>query len=235
MKKKLHIKVERSGSKTAWGILFLLGAAAFLASKLGFLEGIGFWPIVFTIGLTVTLIKGLVKVSWGSILFSLALLVVVHDKFLGLEAITPWPVLGAALLGTIGLNLIFPRNHTAKIYRSASDRAWRNGIGFSCENAFGSSVKYVTGEIETVNLENAFGTLEVYFADAVLKGHEAKVYVDSAFGKTCLYVPRGWKVVNDVAAEFGGSYCDSADGGPGEDTLYLSGDVSFGTISVQYI
>lgn len=234
MKKKLHIKVE-SGGKAAWGILFLLGAAAFLASKMGLFEGIGFWPIVFTIFLTATLIKGLLRLSWGSILFSLACLVIVHDEFLELEAITPWPVLGAALLGTIGLNLIFPRSYRARICRSASDRTRRNGMSFSCENAFGSSVKYITGEIEMVNLENAFGTLEVYFTDAVLKGHEARVYVDSAFGKTCLYIPGGWKVVNEVEAEFAGSYCGSAGGEAGEDTLYLAGNVAFGQLSVQYI
>ena len=43
-------------------------------------------------------------------LFSLAFLIIVNDELLGLEAITPWPVLGAALLGSLGLNLLFPKS-----------------------------------------------------------------------------------------------------------------------------
>ena len=38
------------GGKIFWGILFLLGAAAFLVSRLGLLEGISFWSILFSIG-----------------------------------------------------------------------------------------------------------------------------------------------------------------------------------------
>lgn len=93
------------GGKVFWGILFLLGAAAFLVSRLGLFEGISFWSILFSIGLAAVLINSLFKGSWGGILFSLAFLVIVNDELLGLEAITPVPVLGAAALGTIGLNL----------------------------------------------------------------------------------------------------------------------------------
>lgn len=38
----------------------------------------------------------------------LAFLIIVNDKVLGMEAITPWPVLGAAVLGSIGLKFLFP-------------------------------------------------------------------------------------------------------------------------------
>ena len=73
-----------------WGILFLLGALALLLGKLGFL------------------INGILRRSFGGILFSLAMLIIINDELLHMEAITPWPVLGAALLGTIGLHFLFP-------------------------------------------------------------------------------------------------------------------------------
>ena len=47
-------------------------------------------------------------------LFSLAFAAILFDEALGIEAITPWPVLGAALLGTIGLNMIFNKNKRDK-------------------------------------------------------------------------------------------------------------------------
>ena len=34
-----------------WGIVLLAAAAALLLGRLGYLEGVGFWPIIFNIGL----------------------------------------------------------------------------------------------------------------------------------------------------------------------------------------
>lgn len=224
-----------------WGIFFLLGAAAFLASKLGFFEGIGFWSIFFTIGLVPILINSLVKRSWGGILFSLAFLVIVNDEFLNLEAITPWPVLGAALLGTVGLNLLFPRFHGQRNYKLIRGgehlpKTDISGDRISYENVFGSTVKYVVGEVSQVYLDNAFGSIEVYFSDAVLKDHVANVKVDSAFGRVVLYVPKGWQVIdNNVEAVFGGVDSDHENNSGGENILYITGDVCFGALLIRSV
>lgn len=229
------------GSKMFWGILFLLGAAAFLASRLGFLKGIGFWSVVFTIGLVSILINSLVKGSWGGILFSLAFLVIVNDELLKLEAITPWPVLGAALLGTIGLNLLFPRLNRHRDYKLIRggehlQKSIASGERLSYDNAFGSTVKYVVGEVSQVYLDNAFGSIEVYFADAILKDHVANVKLDSAFGKVVLYVPQGWQVVNNnMEAAFGGVNLEYENTPGGENILYVTGDLCFGVLVIRAV
>ena len=242
MKAEYEFELKRKkGGNIFWGILFLLGAAAFLVSKLGIFEGIGFWSVLFTIGLAGILINGLIKRSFGEMLFALAFLVIVNDEFLKLEAITPWPVLGAALLGTIGLNLLFPRFGRKKSYKLAAGGGHRAGDTVSgdevfYDNAFGSAVKYVVGEISQVRVDNAFGAMEIYFTDAVLKEHTARVYVDSAFGKVTLYVPRGWKVVNNATEAFGGAGDAGYENDPqGENTLYISGDIAFGTLTIQSV
>ena len=43
------------------------------------------------------------------ILFSIAFICIIYDDWLGITALTPWTVLGAALLGSIGLSLIFKK------------------------------------------------------------------------------------------------------------------------------
>lgn len=241
MKGEFYIQRNRGGN-VFWGILLLLGAAAFLVKKLGIFEGIGFWPILFTVGLTGFFINGLVKRSFGQMLFSIAFIVIVNDEFLKLEAITPWPVLGAAFLGTIGLNLLFPgfrRGKSHKFCKIVSGGEHVTGDTISgakvfYENAFGSAVKYVTGEIARVDVDNAFGSMEIYFSDAVLKDHAVYVNVDSAFGKVVLYVPRGWKVVNNTTQAFGGAgYSDFENDSQGEDTLYLSGEIAFGPLLIH--
>ena len=91
-----------------WGILFLLGALALLLGKLGYLNGMGFWSVFISVILAGFLINGILRRSFGGILFSLAMLIIINDELLHMEAIAPWPVLGAALLGTIGLHFLFP-------------------------------------------------------------------------------------------------------------------------------
>lgn len=240
-------KKQRGAKSIFWGILLLLGAAAIVVSKLGYLDDVGIWTIIFSVFLLGFLVDGLVKRSFGLILFSIAFLIIVNDKLLQLEAITPWPVLGAALLGTIGLNLLFPRfkkkqkhinvningvNHDGKT--PVFEEKW-DGDSVSYENAFGEAVKYLAGEISNVNAENSFGSMQIYFTNAQLREGSATVHVENSFGSMVLYVPSDWKVELSTENAFGSTkeqgQCNSA----GSNVLYISGEVSFGGLKIVYV
>ena len=75
----------------------------------------------------VALVKSLRKLEWTGILFSLAFLAIIYADMLHIEHLTPWPVLGAALLGSIGLNMIFHKNPQAHFY--ISGEKFKNGKG----------------------------------------------------------------------------------------------------------
>ena len=47
-------------------------------------------------------------------------------------------------------------------------KSMENGEDFSYENVFGSSVKYLTGVVRSVHVDNVFGSMEIYFTDACL-------------------------------------------------------------------
>lgn len=238
-----------------WGVLFLLGACAVIAGRLGFLDGIGFWAILFSIALAAVLIRGIIKRSWGMILFFIAFLCIVNDRFLGIESLTPWPVLGAALLGTIGLNILFPRRGwknvswkriSVKNSDSASvdtgDSEYETRIGddgaesVRCEVCFHSCVKYLqSNALQHVHLENAFGSLAVYFTDSMLWQHRGAVDVDVAFASTELYVPASWHVVCNVSSVFGGVTEHGRPALSSENVLTITGDVCFGALEIHYI
>lgn len=233
--------------KLIWGILFLLGAVAILLSSLGYLGGLSFWPVLFSVILIMLFIDGIIKRGIGQILFSAACFVIVNDELLHLEAITPWPVLGAALLGTVGLRLLFPKwrrkfrfvmgHHNIMGDHKAIAQESRSGDSISYENVFGSAVKYVTGEISCVDVENAFGSMEIYFSDAVPKGGSVRLSVETAFGSVSVYIPPSWRVVQNMETAFGSVEMDensSAEIGDGS-TLYLEGEVNFGSLEVHYI
>lgn len=240
MKKKQYKKIF-------WGVLFLLGAIALLLGRLGYLEGLNFWSVFFSIVLLGLLTDGILGRSFGQILFSLACLIILNDELLHLEMITPWPVLGAALLGTIGLNILFPKrwkykNHPVPPYPQNGCRPGKkeeeilSGEEIRYETSFGYAVKYVVGSnISRIFLESSFGNLEVYFTDASLKDNTAHARVECSFGNLELYVPADWNVVINVGQAFG-RVEESGYGNPsGVNTLYLEGEVSFGHVEVHHI
>lgn len=244
-------KVEygsKKRTKIMWGLLLLLAAAALVVSRLGYLEGIGIWTILFTIGLLCFAVDGIFRRSFGEILFAIAFFIIINDELLGLEAITPWPVLGAALLGTVGLRLLFPKFSRKKIVsfkmngkevdfddkQAVFTENWE-GSSVSYENAFSEAVKYLSGEISHIKTDNAFGSLKIYFNNAVLKGGTASVDVDNAFGSTVLFVPASWKVELSTDNAFGSTkeqgHCDPN----GDQVLYIRGDVCFGSLIISYV
>ncbi|MCM1182899.1 MAG: cell wall-active antibiotics response protein [Roseburia sp.] len=221
-----------------WGVLFLAGALALILSKLGYLGEVRFWPVLFSIVLAVFFLDGIVKRRIGQMLFSVAFFIIVNDKALHLEAITPWTVLGAALLGTVGLHLLFPRfgkkhgGHGGLNIQSEE----RDGDVLCCENSFGSTVKYITWEISKVNLDNSFGGMEIYFSNAVLKNGSAEVVVNSSFGGVELYIPSSWRVETQIDGAFSDKTEVTGQSNPdGMNTLFIKGNISFGNLSIHYI
>lgn len=234
----------KSGKKIFWGVLFLLGAIALIVGQLGYLGDLNFWSILISIGLIGFLVEGIVSRNFGMILFALAFLAISNDKLLGIEELTPWPVLGAAFLGTIGLDILFPKKkrwkeHINKNVKSINEETifeGVNGENVSFEVTFGEAVRYVTGtQLKSVNAQCSFGSLEIYLNNAMLKDNQAVVNVDCSFGSTVLYVPSNWNVVQQAKASLGGIDEKGFHSPNGQNTLIISGSVSFGALEIRYI
>lgn len=237
------------GRKIFWGVLLLLGAVVLLVERLGYLElgGIGFWNILLSVLLAGWFVDGVLRLEYGSMLFAAACFVIVNDELLGLEAITPFPVLAAALLGTLGLNMVLPAKY--KYRRPWKKHATEGGAGahvregdgifgeeIHYEVSFSESVKYVAGQsFSHAHLESSFGSLTVYFEETLPKEGAADVKVDVSFGSMVLCVPHTWKVSLRVDTPFGGvkemGHCNP----DGENALEIYGTVSFGSLEIHYL
>lgn len=228
-----------------WGLLLILGAAFILINKLGYFQELGIVTIIFTIGLAGAFIDSIYHKSFGGILFSAAFLCILYDKQLGIESITPWPVLTAALLGTIGLNLLFGGKKCSKYekycdwdeskYKSVVDEEGEDWV--RCEASFSSTTKYINSQsFKKADLEVSFGSMAVYFDNAVLDSGKAVVNVEVSFGGLQLYVPKTWKVLLNLDTAFGGcKEYGSCDRNSEENVLMIAGDVSFSGVEIHYI
>jgi len=237
----------RTGKKIFWGIMFVLGAVALIVGSMGLLGEIGFWTILFSIALLGILVDGCLKRRWEQILFSIAFLGILHGKTMGIEALVPWTLLGAALLGTIGLYILFP---------GKGKHNWKNGIFISdwsksdykeiigedggenirCGSSFTTEIKYINSkQLKAMQIESSFGSLTVYLDNAVLMDKQAVINVDASFGMVELYIPRDWNVSLNVESAFGGIKEHGKCNPQGDVRLLVNGDVSFGSLEIHYI
>ena len=233
------------GRKLFWGIFFILAAVFVLVSKLGVIPDIGLFSIIITVFMIWMFVEGVRHLNFYEILFPVAIVCIVYDDFLGITALTPWPVLGAALLGSIGLSMIFHEkkrnwcvngNWGDKKSVSGSDSEQCNGEHIQCENNFGSAIRYINSDnFCNAHLENNFGALTVYFDNAVIQGPSAYVEIENNFGETNLYVPKEWKIENCLDRAFGSVSEKGRCEGTSNCTLYIRGEANFGSIVIFHV
>ncbi|MGL4771933.1 MAG: LiaF transmembrane domain-containing protein [Clostridium sp.] len=226
-----------------WGSLLLLSGIALIISKMGFLPEINVFNLVLGVFLLVIMIKSAFSVNFTGILFPLAFICILYDEKLGLTDITPWPVLFAALLGSIGLSLIFnkkPKRFEKYIYDNSTfkveDFEMEDEGHFRFRTSFGDSIKYINSPcFEQANLQCEFGAMKVYFDNTTLLNGKGIIKIDSSFAGMELYIPKEWKVIDNTKVVFGGVEEKNRNVGSSNNILTLVGKVSFAGVEIIYI
>ena len=237
------MRLSKNSGKIFWGLLFILAAAYLVACKFWSLPSISIFTILLTVFLVTIIIKGIKHVNFWEILFPIAFLCILYDEPLGITTLTPWTVLGAALLGSIGLyKMIKPKKEMHFEFEYDSDKPGVSsseqctGENIKFENHFGESIKYINSDnFCNGHFENNFGSLSVYFAHAIIQNGTATAYVENHFGEIQLYIPKEWKVVNNLEHTFGSIDESGRQEGSSASTLILKGETSFGAIEIHYI
>ncbi len=226
-----------------WGVFFILGGIFLLVSKLNLLGDFSFLTLFLTILFVAWFARSIRHMEFGGMLFSIAFLCILYDDFLGIEEITPWPVLGAAAFGAIGLSMIF-KNHNMKCshgcYVNRPDKTKGSfeevtDNQFTFSTSFSSSAKYVkSDDFTNAALNCSFGEMKVYFDDAMIQHGEAQIRLNVSFGSVELYIPKTWTVINDASAAFGAIDEKNRNESAGTPIVRLRGDVTFGGVSIIY-
>lgn len=235
------------------GIGFLVAAAFVIVGSVGVLGEISVFKLLFSFILVLILIKSALRLRWTPMLFSAAFLAILYDSLLGIENLTPWPVLGAAFLGSIGLNMIFgkkhggfhvnfgDRDHGVKTDGQAVTNVNETDDIFRCDVTFATITRYIKSQsLQNAYINNSFGHVSVYFDEASLDNGTANVRIINSFGNVKLYIPSDWEVVLKPSESFGQVKTFKSDGImncviEGGNKLFVNAVTSFGDIEIHYI
>lgn len=204
-----------------WGLFMLLSAGILVVSQMHLITyTFTFWTIVATIFLVAILIKSLVYFSVPGTVFSLAFMAILYAKPLGITAIVPWTLLGAALLVSIGLSMIlnpllakhrpWGKYHHNNWHGHAHNYRFHHGFDgeVDVDNIdipdvevnvkMGSSVRYVTSDFfREANINVSMGNAKVYFENVKIED-SAVINIDVSLGSVELYLPSHWNVVKEL-------------------------------------
>lgn len=225
-----------------WGIVFILAAVFVLLSNFGLFRDINMTKILFTILLLCFMVKNIPYRNFYGILIPAAIILIMYDDFLHIRMFTPFPVLAAALLGSIGLSLLFPNQPPFKPDidfdpgRNPGEHHGESDV--CCSISFAGTSKYFeTDDFRRAYLKCSFGSLKAYFDHAKIQGGSAEIYVENAFGETTLFLPKEWNVTVTATTSFGDISEIHKTPVPMADAPVVSvrGNISFGDCKIYYI
>lgn len=182
-----------------WGIIIVLLGVYVIVSKIVALPDIPVIKIVFTVLFAYMIFNGIRKLEFGEIFIPLALIGCMYDSYLGIEMLTPWPLILAAILLSIGCGMIFKKKKffykDSTVKFESVDINEADGSTIVVKNTFGEVSKYVnSNDFTNGDIKNTFGETRVYFNNAVMANGKATLYVENTFGETCVYIPSTWRL-----------------------------------------
>ncbi len=233
------------------GILLIILAACLIFWKMdvfnfpAFFEGVSVVGIIIAFIMAIAVVQNIIELNYGGIFIPLAIIACIFDKPLGIEAITPWIVIIAAILLTIAFEMIFPKkkhgwhnkhSHWGKDKFTEESSENENGSYIMHSSRFGSSTKYIRSQnLEQADLSSQFGELSVFFDQAQAPTGKVTIYVNASFGEMDIYIPKTWNVHNKVSTAFGdcddrcSQFCEITEN---QIQCYIEGNVSFGELKL---
>ena len=229
---------KKSWRKIAWGI-FLMGAAILVIANAcyGFIE---FFPLICAVIIAPMVIESLIHLNFVGVFIPIALLGIVFEKPLGIQAITPWPILAAAVLLTIGFSILFHKHNKwfGRMHFDSSE-TFEDVLedDMVCTVKFGASTKFIKSEnFEKAYLNCSFGSIKAYFDDAKLSPNGALLRIDASFSGVELFIPKHWRVENGASA-FAAGVDEKSRNVPDSNSplLKITGNLSFSGIEIYYV
>lgn len=226
--------------KIFWGLFFLLAGTLVILNQLNIFAGINIITLLLTIFLTAILIKSISHVSFVGILFSLAFILILYADRLNLGALSPWPILCAALLGSIGLNILFAGKNKFICKTYHVNGAEREDIDadsiVDVSVSFGACSKYINSKnLEKINISCHFGAAEVYLNDVELKDDSAIINLDVSFAGVEIYIPREYAVENKADVALGTVEEKNRNNNEKAKKIIITGKANLSGVDIIYI
>lgn len=219
------------------GLLFILAAFLIGAACFGLLGDISIFNIAVTAVCAVIFITSIKELNFAGMLFPLAIIGIIFDQQLGIEKLTPWPILIIAFLLTLGLESIFPSRKN-KNFRNKSEAEYTSTDEdtVNIDTRFNGIVKYLDSKsLKYVNINSKFAGTKLFFDKAEIDGDVLEINVNMSFSGCDFYFPKNWRVEDNLNTQLAGIEVKGVRSDVFDKTVHLEGNMSFSGININYV
>lgn len=228
----------------AWGVILIVFAVYYLLCQAEIIpDEFSTYKVIFTILFGFFAVKGLLDRSFSAFMVCLAVMGCINANLLGIEKITPIPLLLSFMLIGIGLDMIFKNfwkkdaviGQTPDFDNSRVENVM-DAEEIRLQNNFGSMSKYVnSNHFRYAKLQNNFGKCNVYFNNAILGSSQAQIEAKNAFGEMNLYFPSTWRVDVRQDVTIGEvKYKGVGSSNPDAPCVFVNIESSFGQVNICF-
>lgn len=200
------------------GLFLILIAAIMMGSALGMIPDLPWFRLICSAVLAVWAVKALFKREFFGAFMSASIIAWIFEKELEIEHLVPFPLVVAAALVGIGLNMIIGKKKRIVSYEytdrngnwkegtinDVRKEEWKEGREVVLKNNFNSTSKYVNAvAFSSAKLENNFGSANVYFNNANVWEKQATIDLENNFGRMNIYLPGKWRANISQNSTFG--------------------------------
>lgn len=227
-----------------WGLFFLISAIFVILSQVWFFHEMSVMSILVSVFLAALVISSLLRLEYFGFFIPLSILYIIYSKPLKLFYISPWLLISSALLISISFSLLFSRRNknTVHFYYSAEQiNQVRENIDDNnpyVKVSLNSASKYVHSEnLQGGQFISYLGVLDVYFDQVKLSSDGAELYMDCVLGSINLYIPKDWKLVQDIHSFLGdvSYHANPTEFSENAPKITLTGKVVLGDVNIFYI
>ena len=231
----------KKARKIMWGSFLLLAGAMVIINGSG--TFIGTFPLLCCILVIPIMLESLLHLNFWGIFIPPAIIGIIFRGDLGIEHITPWPLLAAAVLLSIGCSVLFGKSENSCGrcgYFHLEEKVSIDDIpddDMTCNVNFGASSKYIRSQnFELAYFNCNFGSIKAYFDNAKLSPNGARLHITAKFSGIELFIPKHWKVANNVSAVLAGVEEKTRNmPDPNSPVLTLTGNISLSGIVIYYV
>jgi len=234
--------------KWFWGIILILGAVLLILSQfqVSLFSGLGPWTLAVTVFLGLIMVRSAIDLEYFGIFLPLAFLLKMdyYENLLHLQKINGFYLFLAAVLLSAGLSVLTKRpfqRWQKKWQNNWEEKRKIEGQSIN-ENyvtgtvQFGAASKYIHSTcLENAQFSCSFGSLKLFFDHCTPTPNGAVLNLHMAFSGAELYVPKGWRIINNCSASLGGFSEKNYPGPPSGETLTIIGDISFSGVEIIYV
>jgi len=231
-------------SRLIWGTFLLLAAALIVFNQISGFADIGVGSIIAAVLSLAVIVQCTASLHIAPLPIPLAALYIVFQEPFELPYIKIWALILSSVLASMGLAALLPkRRRRNRCQNDGNHQQIHTEIGDKDNNPsvhvnFGAVVKRLRADnLETIRLSCNFGALKVFFDQVELSPSGAEAILNCSFGGIELFVPKHWRVTDNLNCTLGGVGIgkDLAETPESAPKLTLTGNVSLGGVDVRYI